>query len=271
MVGKKTKSKTLNYRKAEITDESKTLHSLLVEAMRRLPKPEDRSEELGKEEVYRLINQFKHTEQLFFGQFVLYEKDASQPILSRNVAGNSSYYPLKYLSMKDVPKEFSGRGADFVNSILYFAVYGNHVILAPSQQVTIGAFEKYLSWLLGVQSGVLKVASSFSLQNKIFKRKMDELPSPIVSMEVGGALNLTGDSEDSTVAQSSSKGALTIQSTSQFQVGIQVLKSLIKSLGEDSSRWSSLLEGENVSAKIVVTSSSNLREIIYLSGIFRSF
>lgn len=132
------KRKVLQYRKAVISDKSQTLYSLLLQALQKLPLPADRSLETAKgEDSFRLINNHKPTEKMIFGEFVCYEKGTSQPIFSRDVVLEGTHFPVKYLQMKDVPKEFSGKDADFVNSVLYFAVFRNHVILAPTQQIEL--------------------------------------------------------------------------------------------------------------------------------------
>lgn len=255
------KRKTLQYRKAVISDKSQTLYSLLFKALRQLARPHERSEEIGKgDDFFRLINEYNINESMIFGEFVVYEKGASQPILSRDEEVGGTHFQVKFLSMKDVPKEFSGNEADFVNSILYFAVFKNHLILAPSQQVRIDAFEKYLSWLLGVQSGVLAPGVSFSLQMGVHKANLNELESPIVSMEVGGPIRAveTADGVRSLVV--SPEGTLSIKNISTFGVGADLLVNFLKSVKAYSPTWESVIQGGDVTARLVITSASRKAE-----------
>lgn len=106
MTAKKTK--TLQYRKVDISDKSKNLYSLLLEALRKLTGPQERSEEIGKDtDLFRLINQYHSTQKLIFGEFLVYEKGASQPILSKDEKIGATHFPVKYIQIKDVSEDFS--------------------------------------------------------------------------------------------------------------------------------------------------------------------
>lgn len=255
------KRKVLQYRKAVISDKSQTLYSLLLQALQKLPLPADRSLETAKgEDSFRLINNHKPTEKMIFGEFVCYEKGTSQPILSRDVVLEGTHFPVKHLQMKDVPKEFSGKDADFVNSVLYFAVFRNHVILAPTQQIRIDLFEKYLSWLLGVQSGVLAPGVSFNLRVGLRKENDQETTSPIVSMEIGGAMRAVETEDGGLALEPSSSEALTVQNTASIGVGRGLIVNLLKSMGVYSNTWDTILNGGDVTARLIIKSSSKKAE-----------
>lgn len=255
------KRKTLQYRKAIISDKSQTLYSLLLQALQKLPQPADRSLETAKgDDSFRLINDHKPSGNMIFGEFVCYEKGTSQPILSRDVVLEGTHFPVKYLRMKDVPKEFSGKDADFVNSVLYFAVFRNHVILAPTQQIRIDLFEKYLSWLLGVQSGVLAPGVSFNLRVGLRKEDDQEATSPIVSMEIGGAMQTIETEEGGLDLEPASSEALTVQNTTSFGLGRDMIVNFLKSLGDYTSNWETILNGSDVTARLIIKSSSKKAE-----------
>lgn len=139
--------KTLYYRKAVISKTDKTLEQLLREALVAFPTARDRQEAISENSEFRLINKFQDEKQGFIlVQMVLIEQDASQPVVIYEDGARE--YQLAGVRPNDVvlAEEYKAARKDFINSMLYFGVIGNHVVVIPSAALRFSSIEAYLRW-----------------------------------------------------------------------------------------------------------------------------
>ncbi|MCL1080312.1 hypothetical protein D5R81_20000 [Parashewanella spongiae] len=150
------KSKMLHYRRAKCSEDinTSTLQSYLTAALNSVPLVKDRyqlinvddmaGEEEGLEQVKVFINHYVTTYGILFGEVVRYSDGAFKSMVT--VDDNA-----KHLSIEQVapPKTDDGKRRQFLDSIMYFAVFDNHVVVIQSSLLQIRDCEKHLNWLIG--------------------------------------------------------------------------------------------------------------------------
>lgn len=139
-----TKPKRVQYRKATFLHPNKNLQHLLSAALRKFAQVHGRQQVTspgGSE--YRLIN--AHTSQLgmVFGDYFTYEAGTNKLLVHVDTAATS-------LNVKQIapPQTDPRRRNEFLDDLLLFGVFNNHVVLMQSQAWQGRAFEGYLNWLL---------------------------------------------------------------------------------------------------------------------------
>lgn len=142
-----SKRKTISYKKASFSNKSShTLQELLQKALSLNKKVGQRKEPLldndPDSEIYRLINCSRSQLGMVFGNLILYTKGQNIPLITLDE--DADEYEVEQI----VPTENKGKKREFLNSILYFAIKENHVVLLQSLSLKARDFENYLNWFL---------------------------------------------------------------------------------------------------------------------------
>lgn len=189
MVDKKRRPKTIVYKQAQLKTGTATLQDCLDAALIKRALPAHRLESLdgdgGAEK--RFINSFIKQKGMLFGQVLLYETGKDQTIVI--VDENSKEYPVESLSL---PKRRDGKDQEVLESVLYFGVLDNHVILAQSQALKARHVELHLYWLFRSCTDIFSEDQVFYLSDKPSASAIKKLESSPVKKVVLGA---TLDSE----------------------------------------------------------------------------
>lgn len=228
--------KKIYYRKAHITDCKRSLQELLKEALKNTT-ANDRQERLNEDEkTFRLINKHEEYRGTTFCQMLLVDPGASQAVLTYNTIADS--YAIEGLSTQDLSKTNS----DFVNSILYFGVKNNEVIIMPSIALNSRSIETHLSWLLGNKLALLSTSSTLSLE-RILPPEFDELIKvhPVKALEIGSPLSDREPSSEEVYHE-----------INTFNIGISAIKAAIGDRFKD--EWLKEIDSEsNISARVVIS------------------
>lgn len=139
------KQKRLTYWEARFLQNKVTLQQALKDAMTALPNWNDRSINLTSiDETERVfLNDTISRNSMFFGQIVQYE-----PGRHHHAIRAETNKPVVNV-VEIAPKiENDAVRAEFLESILYFGVKDNHVVLLQSRNLQGREFENYLSWIL---------------------------------------------------------------------------------------------------------------------------
>lgn len=142
-----TSTRNLQYRKAILHSAgTKTLQTLLSVALKKLKHPVERQEPLDSQgENLQLINYAYTQRSMMCGNMFIYSKGAAQLLMRatevEDSAAEANSFPLEAVSAP-------GKGAEFLESILYFCVCGDHVLLMQSRALRANGFEQYVDWLL---------------------------------------------------------------------------------------------------------------------------
>jgi len=186
------KRKLLHYRKAQFfSPVSGDLQSLLAEALNKLNNVGERfnvidesadntSEDTG---FRRFINTHRSKLGMEFGNLVLYADGVNKQTLTID----------KKVDELDVeqmapPKTEDGKRREFLESILYYGIKDNHVVLLQSMALKSREFESYINWLLK-EAGVISPENNVFLNNhapKITNEKLEN--STIKSVKISTPL-----------------------------------------------------------------------------------
>lgn len=171
-----TVSRTLYFREASFKEPGKNLKNILEGILSRTL-PAQREERLTEGETWvRLISSSESIGGSIFCRMLLFDKGSSQLIVSFE---NNGDYSLSSISTNDI-KGRSKAKREFVNSILYFAVIDNFLVIMGSQALKPASLEKYLNWLFRQFPTQEKEDLSVQLNNRVPKEaKNKALESPI--------------------------------------------------------------------------------------------
>ena len=195
--------KKIVYRIASITNCDSDLQELLGKAIQ-ATQVNERQQELNEyEKTFRTINQKWSYRGITMCEMVLIDPGASQPLAVYDES--KGVYTIDAISTNELSQERLKRNSDFVNSMLYFGVKGNEVVIMPSQAINVRALENYLTWLLGEKLNLISNESKFAL-NKNIPRAVEEQirSSPVRSIEIGSVLSGASDDDSEEFVSSES-------------------------------------------------------------------
>lgn len=185
MSTKKRRAKSIVYKQAQFKSKHLTLQQLLEKARNQKPKAVDRIELLDEEAVLRrFINSFVAQDGMIFGQMLFYEagKDQTVVVLDDSIPE----YPVESLP---IPKRQDGKGQEVLESVLYFGVLDNHVVLAQSQALRARDFENHLYWLFRRCTQVLEDDQVLVLSDQPSPKARDKIEqSPVKRVVLGASL-----------------------------------------------------------------------------------
>ena len=138
-----TSTRTLHYKRATYLEGDHDLQALLRSALRRRQAVGTRMEELHPEDqTKRFINSHRSQRRMLFGNLLVYSPDRNQALLT--VSPDASELDVQQVA----PPEINGQRTEFLESILYFGIRGNHIVILQSAALRARALETYLNWLL---------------------------------------------------------------------------------------------------------------------------
>lgn len=190
-------SKRIHYKQAHIAGETATLEELLDAALNRFKRADDRKElvNANSDDFFRLINKSERFQGMLFCQFLAFEPGQAQKYIQLKSEAES--YDIKSVSSEELSKlsseELEEKQAkaeevrrEFIESILYFGVSGNHVVVLQSRSLTTRELETHLAWFLTSLSDHLKAGTVFVLKDKPKEDVMRRvLKRPVKTVSIG--------------------------------------------------------------------------------------
>lgn len=192
---KESKRKLLHYRKASFMKPTgNTLQELLEQALAKLTPVSRRFELMGSEEDEawrRFINTHRSALGMEFGNLVLYAPDQAR----HTIAIDDSADELDIEQIAPGATE-DGKKRQFLESILYYGIRGNHVILLQSIALKARDLEIHFNWLLR-QAGLLDDQNAVFLNNFVPQPAQEKLSrAEVKSVRLGTPLvDMPGRSE----------------------------------------------------------------------------
>lgn len=213
-MAREKKRKSVHYKLATISNQTETLQSLLEQALsagsdahralRRMEytNPDDES-------VCRLINHHTIHQGMFFGQLVRFEAGRGQVLMTLD--DQASEYSIDTITSDAVAEdeepdhetdvEKVKRRREFIDSILYFGVLDNHIVVMQSQALTTRDLEAHLGWLLGTCLTLMARNSALILQDKITEAVRDRVQkSPVKTVSIGTPIETREEQEEGRAA-----------------------------------------------------------------------
>lgn len=194
-----TKPKSIHYKNVFITGDA-NLQLLLKSALSATGtanKPSLRQQKNNDEDTSVVfVNKFKEYNGMSFGQLVYLESGKQQPFIT--VDDDAEFYSISSLSSEKIPdteptqdsKELvAKKRREFLESMLYFGVLDNHMIIMQSASLKSRELEAHLSWLLGTKTSQIDASTMLILRDKPAESvyaKMER--KPVKSIHVGAPL-----------------------------------------------------------------------------------
>ncbi|RXE87262.1 MULTISPECIES: hypothetical protein [Pseudoalteromonas] len=195
-MSKDKRSRTIHYKLAKTSQTTLTLQEMLESAL------EDESKGLhlvinrqeyltDDQKKKRFLNKHsRYSGNMLMCQLVQYEAGLSQMIITLNEQAKA--YQLKSLKPDDIKKltevsDSSDQESEFLNSVLYFGVYNNHMIVLGNQTLKTKELESHLNWFL--MNTVNIISSSIVLCDQVSseakkKLKKQEVKSLVIGSDV---------------------------------------------------------------------------------------
>lgn len=193
MTKQQNRTKKIHYRQASFFQASPlTLQELLGAALRIKAKVAERYRLLGVNSLEtpstvverEFINTNVSRYAMFFGSLIRYEAGSNKHILTvDDNAGTLSLDQIVPPTTKD------GKRQEFLDSILHFAVFGNHLVVLQSASLKTRELEKHLNWLFR-EAGVFDNQQRLSLDQQLTEdAKTKILNAPTKRLKVGAPLD----------------------------------------------------------------------------------
>lgn len=188
--------KTIHYKSAQLTGNI-NLQLALASALSSTgaaAKPADRQQKVNPDEDSVIfINRLTEYSGMLFGQLIFLETGKRQPYIT--VEDSADYYNISALASNQIPEEQASEESaqislqkrrEFVDSILYFGLFGNHVVVLQSASLKTRELESHLSWVLRDLTGTVPNTSVLILKDKPAEsviKKMEH--SPVKAVRIG--------------------------------------------------------------------------------------
>lgn len=212
------KRRVISYKLFSANNHPITLQQMLKNVLEDSSKPYysvvNRFEDLnGDGQTIRVISRFNDFDSsMLLCQMVLFEKDSSHMTLQ--VTPTARMLELSPVSTKDIDKLHKKKNknsdedstTEFVESILYFGVINNHVVVLGTKSLSPKDLERHLEWLLKILTeqlpdrNCLVALSDKPSANAVRQLKQDSAKSILVGSDVAyTAMALPEENESSNV------------------------------------------------------------------------
>lgn len=143
---------------------------------------------------------------------------------------------------------------EFLDSIAYFGILGNHVVLAQTRALDSRDFENYLNWMLKTATGTIPSTDDLVLEDPAAtKARKKHARSHIRGLTIGAPVRAT--QSDGGVADGATSSENTTLSTSTYTLkgpGADVLRSILPDGAFDSLSLKSSLEDDHIEVSVTV-------------------
>lgn len=177
-----TVRKNLNYKRALYLQKDGNLQTNLKAAIEKAKKVGSRKQIVNAaENSFLLLNSVRSRWTMLFGAMLIYSRGRNQPLVTEDDAADD--LEVEQLAP---PASASGARRDFVDSLLFFGIKGNHVVLLQSSGLRARQFETHLNWLLQTQTQTIGEDDRIELADHPSKSAIKEvLKSPVKRVSVG--------------------------------------------------------------------------------------
>jgi hypothetical protein len=177
-----TVSKTLHYKRAAYLQSEGNLQEDFKKAIAKVKTVGTRKQVVNAaENTFLLLNSIRNRWGITFGSLLLYSRGRNQPLVTEDDAADE----LKVEQLAP-PPDSSGARRDFVESLLFFGMKENHVVVLQSSGLRTRQFESHLNWLLQTNTATISEEDRVELSDQPSKSAIREvLKSPVKSVTIG--------------------------------------------------------------------------------------
>lgn len=213
---KESRSKVIQYKRAVIPNCTATLQQIIDSIISEngtahmVGTRREQINPLDSNSGFRMVNRSSTFKTVLFGQLILFEQGKSQTLMT--IADDVNYYDINAITSKQIKlaedeaisdgeKEKITR--EFVDSILYFGIRDNHVMIVQSSSLRTKDIESHLNWLIHSFGNIFNGDNFLVLQDKPTEatiKKMHE--SPVKKINLGSVPIKSSDSNDAVTLKS---------------------------------------------------------------------
>lgn len=282
-----SRNKTIHYKFSNITTCSFTLQELLQDVFSssgEARKAKNRLESISQDnQIFRLLNHYSEKYGMFFGQLVVFENGKGQALLT--IDDDSEYFSIDSLEASKVAGDTSSSPNDneskepgaessqdeyaegrlqkrkeFVESMLYFGVKDNHLVVIQSLALKARDLETHLKWLFDYFTDKFTSKSALILQDKPAPEIVKKLEkSPAKSICVGAPIE-TGEGQlvDSQEHAQSPADQVVNESANKLKflpkgIGADIVRALIDQDWFDKQDLKESLDDANLKVSLEIT------------------
>jgi hypothetical protein len=178
-MNKTSRQKSIHYKLAGLSNCASDLQSILDSILSEngtASKVGMRREQINPSDSqsgYRLINRSNTFQTLLFGQLILFEQGKSQALMT--ISDDVAFYDINSITSEQIKLDGDENAStevqekvkrEFIDSILYFGVLGNHMVIVQSSSLRARDLETHLSWLIHSFSSSFNNNSTLMLRDK---------------------------------------------------------------------------------------------------------
>ncbi|MBT0717801.1 hypothetical protein HGT71_05880 [Rosenbergiella epipactidis] len=196
---RQNRNKTIYYKRVAISNCGFDLQSILgsiISDTGTAPKVGMRREQISPSDStsgFRLINRSNNYKSILFGQLILFEQGKSQALLT--ISDDVDFYDINAITSQQIKLE-ADEGIsqeekekikrEFVDSILYFGVQGNDLVMVQSNSLRSKDLETHLNWLIHNFSDSFNDDSILLLKDKPTESTIERLENtPVKKINIG--------------------------------------------------------------------------------------
>lgn len=195
-----------------------TLQQRLDIALRKKRKAISRREEIAEKE-FRFINDHWVANNIQFGIAFYYEQDKSALLVTEDDAADT----IKLESM--VPPRAGNASRQFLEGILYFLVFGNHVLAVQSTSFKVQALEDHLRWLMQEASTLAK-GHAFGLADQVLSVTKQRIrDAHVKDVKIVGSLASSND-ESGSAEVATSRNRPGVKNVELKGFGVEILEKI---------------------------------------------
>lgn len=196
---RQNRQKAIHYKRAAIANCDADLQSILesiISADGTASKVGMRREQISPSDSssgYRLINRSSTYQTILFGQLILFEQGKSQALMT--ISDDVSFYDINAITSEQIKLEADENVSDehkekikreFIDSILYFGVLKNHLIIVQSSALRSKDLETHLNWLIHSFGSSFSDDSILILKDKPTEETIQKLEkNPVSKINLG--------------------------------------------------------------------------------------
>ncbi|MEJ4043459.1 hypothetical protein [Erwinia sp. SLM-02] len=210
---KQSRQKAIHYKRAAISNCSSDLQSILESIISEdgtASKVGMRREQISPSDSqsgYRLINRSSTFKTILFGQLILFEQGKSQALMT--ISDDVSFYDINAITSEQIKLDADNKitieeknkiKREFVDSILYFGVLKNHIIIVQSSSLRSKDIETHLNWLIHNFSSDFNDNSVLVLKDKPTSETIQKLETTPVRKINLGSVPVKTKNDDGTIS-----------------------------------------------------------------------
>lgn len=196
---RQSRQKAIHYKRASLTNCTADLQSILESII----SPDGTAAKVGlrREQIspsdsmsgYRLINRSSTFKTILFGQLILFEQGRSQTLMT--ISDDVDFYDINAITSQQIKLEADENISqtekdkikrEFIDSILYFGVLNNHIIMVQSNSLRAKDLEIHLNWLIHSFGNSFSDDSILILKDKPTEETIQKLESnPVRKINLG--------------------------------------------------------------------------------------